>query len=125
MNIVDSSGWLEYFSNSKNASFFAPALEDADKLIVPTICIYEVFKRIMGQKGENTALVHIGDMHQGRIVDLTTSIALEAAKISADLKISMAGSIILATTRAYSAILWTQDADFKEIDGVEYIEKVA
>jgi len=125
MNIVDSSGWLEYFSNSKNASFFAPALEDTDKLIVPTICIYEVFKRIMGQKGENTALVHIGDMHQGRIVDLTTSIALEAAKISADLKISMADSIILATARAYSAILWTQDADFKEIDGVEYIEKVA
>jgi predicted nucleic acid-binding protein len=123
MNLVDSSGWLEYFADGENAALFAPAIEDTKNLIVPTICIYEVFKRLMGQHGENTALVHIGDMHQGKIVDLTASIALQAAKISTDLKIAMADSIILATACAFDATLWTQDADFEGIEGVQYIEK--
>ena len=124
MNIVDSSGWLEYFADGENASFFAPAIEDIGRLIVPVICIYEVFKRLMVQRGENTALVHIGDMHHGQVVELTASIALQAAKISAELKMAMADSIILATARAYQATLWTQDADFTGIGGVKYIKKV-
>ena len=123
MNIVDSSGWLEYFAEGANASFFAPAIEDTDRLIVPVICLYEVFKRLMAQRGENTALVNIGDMHQGQIAELTAPIALQAAKLSTDFKIAMADSIILATARAYDAALWTQDVDFKGIDGVEYIKK--
>jgi len=123
MNIVDSSGWLEYFADAKNAAFFAPAIEDIENLLVPTICIYEVFKRLIGQRGENTALVNIGDMHQGQIIDLTAPIALQAAKISTDLKIAMADSILLATARSHNATLWTQDADFKNIEGVKYIEK--
>jgi predicted nucleic acid-binding protein len=123
MNVVDSSGWLEYFAEGKNASFFAPAIEDTENLIVPTICIYEVFKRLIGQRGENTALLHIGDMHHGQIAELTVSIALQAAKISTDLNIPMADSIILATARAYNAIFWTQDADFEGMAGVEYTPK--
>jgi predicted nucleic acid-binding protein len=123
MNIVDSSGWLEYFAEGENASFFAPVIEDTKHLIVPVICLYEVFKRLMSQRGENTALVNIGDMHQGQIAELTSPIALQAAKLSTDLKIAMADSIILATARAYDATLWTQDADFDGIDGVKYIDK--
>jgi predicted nucleic acid-binding protein len=123
MNIVDSSGWLEYFAEGENASFFAPIIEDTGRLIVPVICIYEVFKRLITQRGENTALVHIGDMHHGQIADLTATIALRAAKISTDQKIAMAGSILLATARANNATLWTQDADFESIGGVQYIEK--
>jgi predicted nucleic acid-binding protein len=123
MNIVDSSGWLEYFAEGENASFFAPIIEDTGRLIVPVICIYEVFKRLITQRGENTALVHIGDMHHGQIADLTDVIALRAAKISTDQKIAMAGSILLATARANNATLWTQDADFESIGGVQYIEK--
>jgi predicted nucleic acid-binding protein len=121
MNVVDSSGWLEYFADGENASFFAPVIEDTQSLIVPTICIYEVFKRLMMQRGENAALVNIGDMHQGQVVDLTSTIALQAAKISTDLKIAMADSITLATAHTYKAILWTQDADFIDMAGVEYI----
>lgn len=124
MNVVDSSGWLEYFADGENASFFASAIEDTEQLIVPTICIYEVFKRLIGQCGEHTALVHIGDMHQGQIADLTAPIALQAAKLSTELKIAMADSVILATARAYNATLWTQDADFEGIEGAEYIEKI-
>ena len=123
MNIVDSSGWLEYFADGENASFFAPVIEDTEHLIVPVICLYEVFKRLMAQRGENAALVHIGDMHQAQIADLTSSVALQAAKLSADFKIAMADSIILATARAFDATLWTQDGDFEGIDGVKYIAK--
>ena len=123
MNVVDSSGWLAYFSDSENASFFAPAIEDTEHLIVPVICIYEVFKRLLILRDEHIALVHIGDMHQGKISDLTAPIALEAAKLSTDLKIAMADSIILATARAHNATLWTQDVDFEGIVGVEYVSK--
>jgi predicted nucleic acid-binding protein len=123
MNIVDSSGWLEYFADGENASFFAPAIEDTRRLIVPVICIFEVFKRLMVHCGENTALVHIGDMYHGQVADLTTSIALQAAKISTELNIAMADSIILATARAFNATLWTQDADFAGIDSVKYCKK--
>ncbi len=123
MNIVDSSGWLEYFADDENASFFAPIIEDTGRLIVPVICLYEVFKHIMVQRGENTALVHIGDMHHGQVAELTASIALQAAKISTELKMAMADSIILAIARAYEATLWTQDSDFAGIDDVKYIEK--
>ncbi|MBL6983476.1 MAG: type II toxin-antitoxin system VapC family toxin [Anaerolineales bacterium] len=123
MNIVDSSGWLEYFAAGDNASYFAPAIRNTEQLIVPAICLYEVFKRLIGQRGEYAALVNIGDMHQGQIADLSASIALQAAKLSTEFKLAMADSIILATAQAYDATLWTQDADFDGIEGVKYFEK--
>lgn len=123
MNVVDSSGWLEYFANENNADFFAPAIEDTKNLLVPVICIYEVFKRIRQQSGITEAQQHIGDMKLGQIIDLDESLALSAAKISTDLKLPMADSIILATARANNATLWTQDEHFKDLDGVKYIEK--
>ena len=123
MNVVDSSGWLEYFADDSNANFFAPAIEDTKNLLVPVICIYEVFKRILQQSGINEAQKHIGDMKLGTIIDLDESLALSAAKLSADLKLPMADSIILATTRIKDAILWTQDEHFKDLDSVKYVEK--
>lgn len=123
MNIVDSSGWLEYFAEGKNAEFFAPAIEDTKDLLVPVICIYEVFKRILQQSDVNTAQTHIGDMKLGTIIDLDESLALSAAKISVDLKLPMADSLILATARANNATFWTQDEHFKDLDGVKYIKK--
>jgi len=123
MNVVDSSGWLEYFADGDNADFFAPAIEDTKNLLVPVICIYEVFKRILQQSGVNEAQQHISDMKLGKIIELDESLALSAAKLSADLKLPMADSIILATTRANNATLWTQDEHFKDLDGVKYIEK--
>ena len=123
MNVVDSSGWLEYFADGENASFFAPVIEDIENLVVPAIVIYEVFKRLLALRGEQTALVFIGDMNRGQVADLTTSIALQAAKLSSELKIAMADSIILATANAYEATLWTQDVDFEGMEGVEYIAK--
>ena len=123
MNIVDSSGWLEYFAEGGNANFFAPAIEDTKNLLVPVICIYEVFKRILQQRGSSAAQTHIGDMKLGKIIELDESLALSAAKLSADLKLPMADSFILATARANNATLWTQDDHFKDLDGVKHIEK--
>jgi len=123
MNVVDSSGWLEYFADAPNADFFAPAIENVSELIVPSISIYEVFKRVLQQRSEDDALLAIVTMQQGQVVNLDSRIALSAAKTSVELRLPMADSIILATARAYNATLWTQDSDFEGIEGVQYIEK--
>jgi toxin FitB len=123
MNVVDSSGWLEYFIDGENAAFFAPAIEDTKNVFVPTICFFEVFKRVLVEKNRDDALEAAALMKDGHVVDLDESLALVAAELSYELKLPMADSIILATTRAHNATLWTQDAHFKGIEGVQYIEK--
>jgi predicted nucleic acid-binding protein len=123
MNLVDSSGWLEYFAEGPNAEFFAPAIEDTAQLLVPVICVYEVFKRVLQQQGLGAAEIHIADLYKGEVVDLNPSLAISAAVISNELKLPMADSLILATARAHQAVLWTQDEHFKEIEGVNYIPK--
>ena len=123
MNIVDSSGWLEYFADSPQADFFASAIEDSEHLLVPVICIFEVFKRIALQRGLSSAQTNIADMYHGKLVAIDDSLALSAAQISIETKLPMADSLILATARANQATLWTQDEHFKDIEGVEYIAK--
>jgi predicted nucleic acid-binding protein len=125
MNLVDSSGWLEYFANGPNAEFFAPAVEDVAKLAIPTICLLKVFKRILQQRGESDALRAVAQMQQGQVVELDSSLALSAAKIGHDLKLPLADSVILATARACDAVIWTQDADFAKIKGVKYVSRRA
>jgi predicted nucleic acid-binding protein len=123
MNVVDSSGWLEYFAEGPNADFFAAAIEDVGQLIVPSLSIYEVFKRVLGQRGEGDALQAVAHMMQGRVVDLDSQLALRAAKLSLDLGLPMADSMMLATARAHEATLWTQDRDFEGMEGVEYVPR--
>ena len=112
MNVVDSSGWLEYFAGGPNANFFAKPIESTAQLVVPTLSLYEVFKKIAHQRGDGDALQAVAVMQQGRVVDLSSTLALSAAKLSLQLSIPMADSVILATARATDAVLWTQDADF-------------
>jgi len=123
VNVVDSSGWLEYLADEPNADFFAKAITTTGELVVPSVSIYEVFKRVLQQRGEDDALQAVALMQQGRIVELTAPLALSAARISLNDKIPMADSIILATARAYDATLWSQDSDFENIAGVRYIAK--
>jgi len=123
MNLVDSSGWLEYFANGRNARFFASALEDTENLIVSTINIYEVFKRVHQQRGEDAALQAVALMHQAGVVDVTSPIAMDAVKLSTELKLPMADSLILATARSCDAILWTLDAHFKGFPNVRFTRK--
>ena len=123
MNLVDSCGWLEYFADGKNAKYYEKPILDIQNLIVPTICQYEVFKSVLNQKGEDAALQAVSLMQQGHVVELNTIISLRAAKISVEMKLPMADSIIVATAQLHDALIYTQDADFKGIDRVNFISK--
>ena len=123
MNLVDSSGWLEYFADGKNADFFVSSIEDTENLMVSTINIYEVYKKVLREKDEESAIQAVALMQNSRIIDVDTSISLTAAKLSYDLKIPMADSLILSTARLYNAVLWTQDSDFENIPNVKYKNK--
>ncbi len=123
MNVIDSSAWLEYFADGPNASLFAPAIEDVALLVVPSITIYEVYRRIASQRGETDALTAVTAMHQGRIVELTAELSLSAARLGLAHRLPLADSIVLATARAHDAELWTQDADFDGLPGVQFRSK--
>ena len=123
MNIVDSSGWLEYFSGGPNAEYFSSPLNNPSLLIVPVITIYEVFKVVLREADENEALQAIAAMQKGQVKDLTISIAMNAAKINLQHNLPMADSLILATANFYKCTLWTQDSDFENLPKVNFIPK--
>ena len=125
MNAVDSSAWLEYFADGPNAGFFSTAIEDVRRLVVPSLCVLEVFKRVLQQRDEQAALQAVALMHQGLIVDLSSELAISAAKLSLERRLPLADSVVLATARAHRATLWTQDADFEGLEGVEFRKKAA
>lgn len=120
MNVVDSSGWLEYFADGPGAAFFAPAIESLDTLVVPTVSLYEVFRRVAAQRDESAALTAVALMQRGTVVDLTPPLALSAAVLASAHRLPMADAMMLATARAHRATLWTQDADFEGLSGVKY-----
>lgn len=120
MNVVDSNAWLEYFANGQNATFFATPIEQTDELMVPSLTIYEVFKRVLQQRDEGDALRAAAVMEQGMVIDLDARLALAAARLSLDMRLPMANSVVLATARLHHATLWTQDADFKGLLDVRY-----
>ena len=121
MNLVDSSGWLEYFAGGENAEFFSPAIRDTKNLLVSPINIYEVFKKVLEQRDDHAALQAVALMQQGRVVDLNVALALLSAKLSRQLSLPMADSMILATARSFQAILWTQDSHFADLPEVKFI----
>lgn len=123
MNIIDSSGWLAYFADEPNAKHFRAPLLDTAALIVPTVTIYEVFKVILRESTENQALQAIVAMQKGTVVDLSPPLAITASKLSIEHALPMADSIILATARSFQAVIWTQDADFKNLPDVRYFSK--
>jgi len=123
VNVVDSSAWLEYFGDGPNAPEFAGAIESVDTLLVPTLTLFEVFKRTCVIADEATALDAMAVMLQGTVVELTSELAIEAARLSLDSGLAMADSIILATALSARATLWTQDAHFDGMEGVEFRAK--
>ncbi|MFP4384002.1 MAG: type II toxin-antitoxin system VapC family toxin [Spirochaetia bacterium] len=122
MNLVDSCGWIEYFSDSPNADFYADAIEDIDELIVPTVCIAEVFKKLYITVNENSALIAIAHMRQGKTIPLTDSIALAAATFGIDEKLPFAESVIYATGIISKARILTQDRYFKGLEGIQFLD---
>jgi toxin FitB len=123
MNVVDSSAWLEYFADGPNAKVFAKPIEATRSLVVPTLSLFEVFKRVTQQRSEDDALRAIAVMEQGNVVDLDRATALEAARLSIQHGIAMADSLMLATAHRHRATLWTQDSDFDGLQGARYFAK--
>lgn len=123
MNVVDSSAWLSYFSGDKNSLVFARPIEKLNKLLVPSITLTEVFKCILRQRGEDAALDAIAHMEQGKVIPLDGSLAIDAAQCGVDFKLPLADSVIYATAQRFEAVVWTQDADFKLLEGVKYYSK--
>ena len=123
MNLVDSSAWLEYFAGGPLTGQLARAIEQVDALLVPTIVVFEVAKRVMQQRGEDAALQVVAVMHQGTVVDFDAVLALNAAQLSIAHRLPLADSVILATARQHNATIWTLDADFEGIPGVRYFTK--
>lgn len=121
LNVVDSSAWLEYLTGSPRADLFAEAIEDTAHLVVPVITLYEVFKKVLRERGEHTALSIIAHMQQGQVVELDAALALDAARLG----LPLADSLIYATARLHNALLWTQDAHFEGLPGVRYLAKSA
>lgn len=125
-NVVDSSGWIEYFADGPNAAFFEEAILDAASLVVPAISLYEVFKRLLREpEGESLGLEVVAAMQRGTVVELDAELSLEAARLAHEMKLPLADSVILATARQHNATLCTQDSDFEGISGVRYVEKRA
>ena len=120
MNLVDTSGWIEYFFGGPNASYFAPPIEDTEQLLVPVVCLYEVFKKVSSVADNARALRCVAQMKQGQVVVLGEEIALCAAAISLKHKLPMADSFIYATAQLAGAAVWTQDTDFSGLPGVNY-----
>ncbi|MCD4824165.1 MAG: type II toxin-antitoxin system VapC family toxin [Phycisphaerae bacterium] len=120
MNLVDSCGWLEYFADGVNAEAFALAIENADELLVPTIVITEVFKRLLQQRDETVALEAVAHIQTGQVVDFDASLAIEAARLGRRYALPLADSIIYATARRHDATVWTQDAHFEKLAGVRF-----
>ena len=123
MNVVDSSGWLEYFANGPNTAFFAPIIKQEEELIVPTITLFEVYRRMHILRGEEDAVDAIAHMQCNQLATLTSQIALLGADLSLKNNLPMADSIIYATAKMYDAPLWTQDSDFAGLEGVKYKAK--
>jgi predicted nucleic acid-binding protein len=116
MNVVDSSGWLEYFADSPRAELFAAPIEDTAALLVPVVSLHEVFKKVWRDRGEHLALHCVAQMQQGRVIPLDTSLALKAATLG----LPLADSLIYATAIEHGALLWSQDAHFEGRPGVRY-----
>ncbi|HMB53677.1 MAG TPA: type II toxin-antitoxin system VapC family toxin [Thermoanaerobaculia bacterium] len=123
LNVVDSSAWLEYFADGPNAERFAEPIQNGARLLVPTLVVYEVFKRLLVVADEDSGRKAVAMMYTGSVVTLSEDLALRAAVLSVEHKLPLADSVILATARAHEALLWTQDGDFEGLPGVHCFQK--
>ncbi len=123
MNVVDSSAWLEYFADGPNAEHFAKVIEKPDGLLVPSITLLEVFKRVCQHRDESAALQYVAVMQQSTVVELDAALAVRAAALGLRHKLPLADSVVYATAQHANAIVWTQDADFEGLPGVRFWRK--
>ncbi|MEY3481467.1 MAG: hypothetical protein RIQ71_2242 [Verrucomicrobiota bacterium] len=123
MNLVDSSAWLAYFAGEPTAGFFAGAIEDEEALLVTAICLYEVFKVVLRERGEDAAFAAVAAMERGEVIDLDSELAMEAAALGLEENLAFAGSVVYAAAKKRDATLWTQDVHFRGKPSVKFKAK--
>ncbi len=123
MNVVDSSGWIEYLLDTERADFFASAIEQRDKLLVPVIALYEVHKVLTRVLPAGAVVSVLDVMRLGRVLELTDSRAIAAADISLRHRLAMADAVMYSMALEYGAMFWTQDVDFQGLPSVTCFPK--
>jgi toxin FitB len=123
--VLDSSGWIEWLSGGSGASNFAPAVMMAEKLVVPSVTMFEVVRWSLMKGGDVQAQTVAELMRRGTLVDLDAKLSIDAAVLARVHKLPTADSIVFATAKRFGAELWTQDPDFAAIAGVRYFPKMA
>jgi predicted nucleic acid-binding protein len=123
MNLIDSSAWFEYFTNSSYARYFFKVIENTEELIVSPMNFFEIYKKIQAIYGNEDAIRAVGFLKNARTIEINSSISIQAAILSKAYHLHMADSILLATAQSEDAVLWTMDAHFKDIPGVQYFPK--
>ncbi len=123
MVVVDSSGWIEYFTDGPLAAAYAKHLKDLSRLATPTIVLYEVYKKIKRERSEEDALSAAAVMNRTTVVPLTESIALLAADLSLKHSLPMADAIVYASANEKQCPVVTSDGHFERLDGVIFIKK--
>ncbi len=119
-NVVDSSAWLEFLDDGPNADDFAPAIENTSKLIVPTVVITEVLRRLEASERRQLVPDVLAQMRRGTVVPYDGQLAVEAVVLGRRHRLALADSMIFATARQCLATVWTQDEDFQALPDVEY-----
>lgn len=123
MKLIDSSGWIEFFTDGPLAGLYGSHLKRPREVITPTVVLYEVYKVIKRQRSEEEALAAAAQMGKTQLIPLTDSIALTAADVSLAHQLAMADAIVYATALTHSATLVTSDADLASLPGVAYLKK--
>jgi predicted nucleic acid-binding protein len=124
VRVIDSSGWLEWFADGPLAGQYQRFLEKPREILLPAIVVYEVYKILKRERGEEMALLALGQMQQSEVVVLDATLALHAADLSLRRGLAMADAIVYATARMHDGELVTSDADLKGLDGVVFLPKV-
>ncbi len=125
MILVDSSGWIEYFTDGPLADEFAPYLENLAEVVTPTIVIFEVYRVIRRQRSEEAATAAVAQMQKTSVVDLDQFLALSAADVSIDHGLAMADAIVYATAQTEGVEVVTGDADFAGLSGAKVFSRPA
>ena len=125
MNMVDSSGWIEFFQAGTNGLVFKPVIELRDQLLVPTIALFEVHKVLSRSLPSDLVDRCLAVMRLGRVLDLTDQRAIAASKVSREHRLALADAAMYSMAQEHRASFWTQDIDYQHLPDVRYFSKPA
>lgn len=122
-NVVDSSGWIEFFLAGSNGPVFKPVIEQRQALLVPTIALFEVHRVLSRKLPPDVVKACLDVMHLGRVLDITAARAVAGADVSLRHKLAMGDALMYSLALEHGATFWTQDVDYQGLPSVQYFAK--